>query len=247
MTRRRLRTGKSQETGYRRLRSGNRFGHAADRCSSSASGRRRSADAGRGVPVGVLFEISIVCHVLCSWFWWVAGVSPVLGVVLVVRLVFWFSGSGLSVCLVPRGSSARLCGGAGGGLRVVPGLGVDVVRPALRFCAGFSVPVRGGGLGVLGPAFSCLVRGGWVAPGSSSALLGGGGLGVFFSARRSLVLRFRCWSSWSCRGWGFGGCRVGLGFFLRLLLFGPGLFGLGLFGFCLESLILAQDERWRRA
>ena len=46
---------------------------------------------------------------------------------------------------------------------------------------------------------------------------------------------------------GFGGCRVGLGFFLRLLLFGPGLFGLGLFGFCLESLILAQDERWRRA
>ena len=79
--------------------------------------------------LGVLFEISIVCHVLCSWFWWVAGVSPVLGVVLVVRLVFWFSGSGLSVCLVPRGSSARLCGGAGGGLRVVPGLGVDVVRP----------------------------------------------------------------------------------------------------------------------
>ena len=66
---------------------------------------------------------------LCSWFWRTVGVSPVLGVVLVVRLVFWFSGSGLSVCLVPRGSSARLCGGAGGGLRVVPGLGVDVVRP----------------------------------------------------------------------------------------------------------------------
>ena len=79
--------------------------------------------------MGVLFEISIVCHVLCSWFWWVAGVSPVLGVVLVVRLVFWFSGSGLFVVLVPRGSSARLCGGAGGGLRVVPGSGVDVVRP----------------------------------------------------------------------------------------------------------------------
>ena len=37
--------------------------------------------------------------------------------------------------------------GCGGGLRVVPGSGVDVVRPALR-------PVMGGGLGVLGPAFS---------------------------------------------------------------------------------------------
>ena len=215
MTRRRPRTGKSQETGYRRLRSGNRFGHAADRCSSSASGRRRSADADRGVPVGVLFEISIVCHVLCSWFWWVAGVSPVLGVVLVVRLVFWFSGSGLFVVLVPRGSSARLCGGAGGGLRVVPGSGVDVVRPALR-------PVMGGGLGVLGPAFSCLVRGGWVAPGSSSALLGGGGLGVFFSARRSLFFWFRCWSSWSCRVWGFWGVSGWVGVFSPASVVRPG-------------------------
>ena len=167
-----------------------------------------------------------MCHVLCSWFWWVAGVSPVLGVVLVVRLVFWFSGSGLSVCLVPRGSSARLCGGAGGGLRVVPGLGVDVVRPALR-------PVMGGGLGVLGPVVVSVSRGSGCAR-FFFALLGGGGLGVFFSARRSLFFWFRCWSSWSCRGWGFGGCRVGLGFFLRLLLFGPGRcrFLLGCGGWC---------------
>ena len=48
--------------------------------------------------LGVLFEISIVCHVFVFVVWWVAGVSPVLGVVLVVCLVFgswvWgFSGS----------------------------------------------------------------------------------------------------------------------------------------------------------
>ena len=65
-------------------------------------------------------------------------------------------------------------------------------------------------------------------------LVGWWGVGRVFSARRSLVLRFRCWSSWSCRGWGFGGCRVGLGFFLRLLLFGPGRcrFLLGCGGWC---------------
>ena len=164
--------------------------------------------------LGVLFEISIVCHVLCSWFWWVAGVSPVLGVVLVVRLVFWFSGSGLSVCLVPRGSSARLCGGAGGGLRVVPGLGVDVVRPALR-------PVMGGGLGVLGPVVVSVSRGSGCAR-FFFALLGGGGLGVFFSARRSLFFWFRCWSSWSCRGWGFWGVSGWVGVFSPASVVRPG-------------------------
>ena len=149
-----------------------------------------------------------------------------MGVVLVVRLVFWFSGSGLFVVLVPRGSSARLCGGAGGGLRVVPGLGVDVVRPVLR-------PVMGGGLGVLGPVVVSVSRGSGCAR-FFFRLVGWWGVGRVFSARRSLFFWFRCWSSWSCRGWGFGGCRVGLGFFLRLLLFGPGRcrFLLGCGGWC---------------
>ena len=49
-------------------------------------------------------------------------------------------------------------------------------------------------------------------------------------------------------GWGFfsGFCcsaRAGAG---SCLVAGVGV-GCGLFGFCLESLILAQDERWRRA
>ena len=163
---------------------------------------------------------------------------------------FWFSGSGLSVCLVPRGSSARLCGGAGGGLRVVPGLGVDVVRPALR-------PVMGGGLGVLGPVVVKWFRGGRVALGSSSALLGGGGLGVFFP----LGVLCSSGSGVGLRGLvgvgGLGGVGLGWGFFSGFccsaragagscLVAGVGV-GCGLFWFCLESLILAQDERWRRA
>ena len=54
----------------------------------------------------------------------------------------------------------------------------------------------------------------------------------------------------------FGGCRVGLGFVSPAVVLGPGSgwflvggwpgFGFGCW-FCLESLILAQDERWRRA
>ena len=169
-----------------------------------------------------------MCHVLCSWFWWVAGVSPVLGVVLVVRLVFWFSGSGLFVVLVPRGSSARLCGGAGGGLRVVPGSGVDVVRPV---SIDYRVLV---GVGRAGPGFLVSVSRGSGCARFFFALLGGGGLGVFFP------LGALCFfgSGVGLRGLvgvgGFGGCRVGLGFFLRLLLFGPGRcrFLLGCGGWC---------------
>ena len=52
----------------------------------------------------------------------------------------------------------------------------------------------------------------------------------------------------------FGGCRVGLGFVSPAVLLGPGSGWFLSWGlarvrvwFCLESLILAQDERWRRA
>ena len=44
--------------------------------------------------------------------------------------------------------------------------------------------------------------------------------------------------------WGVSGWVRG--FFLRLLLYWPGPVWVWV-GFCLESLILAQDERWRRA
>ena len=150
-----------------------------------------------------------------------------LGVVLVVRLVFWFSGSGLFVVLVPV-VLLRGCAGVRG--RVAGGSG-----PGGRCGAPGSSSCDGWGVGRAGPGFLVKwFRGGRVAPGSSSALLGGGGLGVFFSARRSLFFG----SGVGLRGLvgvgGFGGCRVGLGFFLRLLLFGPGRcrFLLGCGGWC---------------
>ena len=174
----------------------------------------RDLGAGRGpvtdALVGVLFEISIVCHVFVFVVWWVAGVSPVLGVVLVVCCFFgswvwgffWF----LFSCFM------RLCG-VGGGFWGVLGLGV--------FCASglHSCVVWGWGLGVrLG---SRVVRGSG-APGSSACCGGGSGCFVF-------RLAFSCFSSvlvwvfvvlsgsgvWGVLGW-VGVC------FLRLLLLGPG-------------------------
>ena len=124
-------------------------GRATDRSPSGASGRRRSADAERGVPVGVLFEISIVCHVLCSWFWRTVGVSPVLGVVLVVRLVFLVLGFGVVClscsswffCAVVRGCGGRVAGGSGSGGRCgapgsssCDGWGVGRAGPGCREC-----------------------------------------------------------------------------------------------------------------
>ena len=174
-----------------------------------------------------------------------------VGVVLVVRLVFWFSGSGLFVVLVPRGSSARLCGGAGGGLRVVPGSGVDVVRPV---SIDYRVLV---GVGRAGPGFLVSVSRGSGCARFFFALLGGGGLGVFFPLGALLFFG----SGVGLRGLVgvgvLGGVGLGWGFFSGFccsaragagscLVAGVGV-GCGLFGFCLESLILAQDERWRRA
>ena len=108
-------------------------------------------------------------------------------------LFLWF------FCAVVRGCGGRVAGGSGSGGRLV--------RPALR-------PVMGGGLGVLGPVVVSVSRGSGCVR-FFSALLGGGGLGVFFSARRfSCSSGFRCWSSWSCRGWGVvGGVGLGSGFF----------------------------------
>ena len=80
------------------------------------------------------------------------------------------------------------------------------------------------GLGV--PGFLFRVRGGF-------GRVRGGFPGVFVSARRFLPL------VWGVSGW------VGVVFSPAVLL-GPGLFRVWVW-FCLESLILAQDERWRRA
>ena len=140
----------------------------------------------------------------------------------------------------------------GGGLGASGASGSCVFVRGLGACAPGSCSLWGWGLGV----FVRLVH-------SWDAVSGGGsggpalfwGLGVpGFLFRVRGVLR-----SCSRRGfrvflfplgasflW-FGGCRVGLGlFFLRLFCSARAWFGFGCW-FCLESLILAQDERWRRA
>ena len=107
-----------------------------------------------------------------------------------------------------------------------------------RGCACCPVPVVGVGLCPVSCSCSrccCRVRGGFS--------------GVVFSVRR-----FSCFfwfpvlvfvvlpgvgGLWGVSGWVRG-------FFLRLLLYWPGPVWVWV-GFCLESLILAQDERWRRA
>ena len=153
---------------------------------------------------------------------WVAGCGGFRG-----------SGSARPGVLLPS------CWGAGLGCvcaRPVPelsGSGCGRGRWPGSGCACCPVPVVGVGL----------------CPVSSAACCGGGFRVLFFSVRCSLFSSgFRCWSSWSCRGLGVvGGVGLGSGlFFLRLLLYWPGPVWVWV-GFCLESLILAQDERWRRA
>ena len=75
-------------------------------------------------------------------------------------------------CAVVRGCGGRVAGGSGfGGRCGAPGS--SVLRGVFCACAGW-------GVGRAGPGCREWFRGGRVAPGSSSALLGGGGLGVFF-------------------------------------------------------------------
>ena len=120
--------------------------------------------------MGVLFEISIVCHVLCSWLVGGWRFSGCLLFCAWLSLPFWW----------------------------LRGLGV-----AWLFCWGwvfFAWPV-------FSSMFVVGEEGGWVFP---------------------------AWPP-------FVGVGCGLGFVLRCLAAAFWLW------FCLESLILAQDERWRRA
>ena len=138
--------------------------------------------------MGVLFEISIVCHVLCSWLVGGWRFSGCLLFCAWLSFPFWWLR----------------------GLGVLPGSFVGVgCLPGF-----FSViDLVVGGLGV-----SCLVF-----FSLRCLLLGGGGLGV------------------SCLASFCGGLGVGWGLFSICLAAAFWLW------FCLESLILAQDERWRRA
>ena len=229
--------------------------------------------------LGVLFEISIVCHVFVfvvladGWgfvFWLVRRVFSGSG-------FFWFLASSCFLAVWSWGVGGRVVGGFSrvrGWVRPVPVLcaGVGCVWRVrlLRFCAGvgcvcawFLLPV-GVGVGCVcasGSFLGCGFRG-WVGRPGSCVLCGGwvclvscfvfavflvvfaeGFPGVFVSARRFLPL------VWGVSGW------VGV-VFSPAVLPGPGSgwflvggwpgFGFGCW-FCLESLILAQDERWRRA
>ena len=135
--------------------------------------------------MGVLFEISIVCHVLCSWLvggWRFSGCLLFCAWLSFLSLVWWLGGR---VCCL----AFFLLGGWVCCLALLLGLGV--------FC------------------LACLLF--------DVCCWGGGGLGV------------------SCLASFCGGLGVGWGLFSICLAAAFWLW------FCLESLILAQDERWRRA
>ena len=160
--------------------------------------------------------------------------------------------------------------GVGGGLRGVPGFGVWRARVSCflfvggrvwgasaraRFLSCPVLAVVGVGGRVRGARvarFLLCCGGGRVVPGFFCCLLWWGFSGVVFSVRC-----FSCSSGSAVLGpllgcgfrgvgglWGVAGWVRG--FFLRLLLYWPGPVWVWV-GFCLESLILAQDERWRRA
>ena len=196
----------------------------------------------------------------------VRGFGGGVGVSLFFGGLFWFVRrvfSGFWGFLV----SCLFCSMCWGGWRVVGGSGVRGLArlfPALLFVGGgfgdasarvrflvvrfwlWSGSVgRGAGVRVLPGSRG----GGRVVPGFFCCLLWWGFSGVVFF-RPALLVFF--WfpvlvfvvlpgvgGLWGVSGWVRG-------FFLRLLLYWPGPVWVWV-GFCLESLILAQDERWRRA
>ena len=191
--------------------------------------------------LGVLFEISIVCHVLCSWFWrggW--GFSLFWGLFWLVRRVFsgfWGSLRFSFVLLLLVGVGAG-CGGSG-----VRGL----VRPGglLPSCWGAGLGCACARLsGLLPPCWGGRVRGCARRPvpavlwwGSGCArfpvrvrgvvvVFAGGFRVLFFPSGASRVLLV---SGVGLRGLAggrgvVGGVGLGSGlFFLRLLLYWPGL------------------------
>ena len=166
----------------------------------------------------------------------------------------WFFGSRVRGCLFVLFLVVLLRGCAG-----VRGAGCGWFRVwGSMWCARFpSIIECWWGLGVLGPVVVKWFRGGRVAPGSSSPCWVVGGWACFFP----LGVLCSSGSGVGLRGLvgvgGLGGVGLGWGFFSGFccsaragagscLVAGVGV-GCGLFWFCLESLILAQDERWRRA
>ena len=144
------------------------------------------------------------------------------GVVLVVRLVFWFSGSGLSVCLVPV---VLLRGCAG-----VRGAGCGWFRVRGSVGASGSSSCDGWGVGRAGPGCRECFAGVGLRP-VLLRLVGWWGVGrVFF---RSALLVFSWFpvlvfvvlpgvgGLWGVSGWVRG-------FFSGFCCTGPGLFGFGL-------------------
>ena len=164
--------------------------------------------------LGVLFEISIVCHVLCSWFWWVAGVSPVLGVVLVVRLVFGSRVRGCSLFLFLV-VLLRGCAGVRGA-----GCGWFRVRGSMWCVRSPSIIECWWGVGRAGPGF--LVSGFAGVGLRPASRVFRGGWACFFPLGALCFFWFRCWSSWSCRGWGVWGVSGWVGVFSPASVVRPG-------------------------
>ena len=179
--------------------------------------------------LGVLFEISIVCHVLCSWFWRVGwGFSLFWGLFWLVRRVFsgfWGFLCFSFVLLLLVGGGWRVAGGSGARGRrarvscflLVGGRVWGASARAWFLSCPVLAVVGSGGRGRV-----CVLPGsrggGRVVPGFFCCLLWWGFSGVVFSVRcfscllvlRCLVL---CWVVVSAGLGVVGGVGLGSGFF----------------------------------